>query len=123
MALEYLRDDYFTITSDVWSFGVVVWEIMSLGRSPYGPQGYEEVLEQLENSSYRLPCPPEASKISTWPAVEFYKEISDACFVDNPLSRAHFSDVVSMIQKYLSAVESARCESMQKKYQETISVK
>ena len=44
MAYEYLASDYFTITSDVWSFAVVVWEMFSFGKLPYGMQDYSEIL-------------------------------------------------------------------------------
>ena len=113
MALEYFRDDFFTLTSDVWSFAVVVWEILSLGRSPYGLQGYDEVLEQLENG-YRLPCPREAIEISTWQAEDFYKRISNACFESDPLRRADFSQVVSIIHTEMTGEELIRYNEMQK---------
>ena len=57
----------------------VVWEIFSLGRSPYGQQGYEEVMERLENG-YRLPCPREATEISAWSAEKLYRKISNVYF-------------------------------------------
>ena len=59
MALEYLQSGHLTITSDVWSYGVVLWEILSIGREPYTSVTVDEMLSQFKNGYY-LPCPEEA---------------------------------------------------------------
>ncbi|KAF8382536.1 hypothetical protein PRIPAC_71678 [Pristionchus pacificus] len=47
----------FTIASDVWSFGVVMWELFSKGAEPYDGMCSGEVYKRLMDGTYRLPCP------------------------------------------------------------------
>ncbi|XP_055909656.1 protein sevenless isoform X2 [Eupeodes corollae] len=44
MAPECLVDGVFTSQSDIWSFGILLWEILSLGQQPYPAQSNLEVL-------------------------------------------------------------------------------
>uniref|UniRef100_A0A4W5KR61 Insulin-like growth factor 1 receptor n=1 Tax=Hucho hucho TaxID=62062 RepID=A0A4W5KR61_9TELE len=44
MSPESLKDGVFTTTSDVWSFGVVLWEIATLAEQPYQGMSNEQVL-------------------------------------------------------------------------------
>ncbi|XP_061113994.1 tyrosine-protein kinase Srms [Conger conger] len=46
----------FSVKSDVWSFGVLLYEMMSRGKMPYDGKSNKEVLDILA-SGYRLPCP------------------------------------------------------------------
>ena len=62
MALEYLQNGHLTIMSDVWSYGVVLWEIFSFGKEPYINVNVEDMLPQFK-SGYHPPCPDEASKV------------------------------------------------------------
>ena len=43
MALESIADHKFTVYSDVWSFGITMWEIFTLGNTPYPTKRPEEV--------------------------------------------------------------------------------
>ncbi|MBN3281163.1 ROS1 kinase, partial [Polyodon spathula] len=56
MAPESLIDGVFTKYSDVWSFGVLLWEIITLGEQPYPAYSNLEVLH-LVRSGGRLPSP------------------------------------------------------------------
>ena len=51
----------FTIKSDVWSFGIVLYEIVTYGRFPYPGMTNAEVLERIQ-TGYRMGCPPNCPK-------------------------------------------------------------
>ena len=115
MALEYLKDDFFTITSDVWSFAVLVWEMLSFGKNPYGYNSFDEVLDQLQ-AGYRLPCPTEANEIKTWSPQHLYDKLSKICYVKDPTERGSFSDVVACIESDLSETEKILHAKMREAY-------
>ena len=117
MAIEYLRNDYFTLTSDVWSFGVVLWEILSFSRVPYGHDEYDEVLTKLEDG-YRLPCPHDIKSISNWSPTKLYSDVAKECFVEDPKSRANFSKIVEIIEAILTDEERSLYIKLTDKYKQ-----
>ncbi|ROJ78752.1 Proto-oncogene tyrosine-protein kinase ROS [Anabarilius grahami] len=56
MSPESLTDGIFNKYSDVWAFGVLLWEIMTLGKLPYPTYTNHEVLSHI-NTGGRLPSP------------------------------------------------------------------
>ncbi|XP_023687813.1 ephrin type-A receptor 7 isoform X3 [Paramormyrops kingsleyae] len=56
MAPEAMQYHRFSAASDVWSFGIVMWEVMSFGERPYWDMGSQDVLKAIEDG-FRLPAP------------------------------------------------------------------
>uniref|UniRef100_A0A3B5MCM9 receptor protein-tyrosine kinase n=1 Tax=Xiphophorus couchianus TaxID=32473 RepID=A0A3B5MCM9_9TELE len=54
-AISYRK---FTSASDVWSYGIVMWEVMSYGERPYWDMSNQDVINAIEQD-YRLPPPPD----------------------------------------------------------------
>jgi len=115
MAIEYLKNDFFTLKSDVWSYGVLLWEILSFGGNPYGHQDHDEVMEKLD-SGYRLPCPKDTALCTSWSPVSLYNKLSEVCFLRDPKERAAFSDVVKILEHYLSSNEKEYYEQISDVY-------
>ena len=105
MALEYLLNGSFNLSSDVWSYGVVLWEIFSLGLEPYPGKEYENILIMLRNG-YTLPCPEDVENYTgDWNPKDFYEVISSECFNLDPSKRASFTTLVKYIEKHLTNEE------------------
>ncbi|XP_066964608.1 vascular endothelial growth factor receptor 1-like [Macrobrachium rosenbergii] len=110
MSPEYLKDEIRSIQSDVWAYGVLLWEVFSLGESPY--QGFvidETFMEKIENG-YRLPCPKYSPD-------KVYKMMLD-CWQIEPMDRPPFSDFVKRMIRLLSSREREYFETMNKPYDE-----
>ena len=48
MAPESLRKKLYTHKSDVWSYGVTIWEILTFGARPYQGKQAKEIIKMLE---------------------------------------------------------------------------
>ena len=55
-APEALLYDHFSIKSDIWSYGIFLWELITYGQMPYQGMKHAEVLLKLKQG-YHLPQP------------------------------------------------------------------
>lgn len=49
MSPESIQDGLYTTKSDVWSYGVVIWEIFTLGSQPYSGMSNLQVIDHIKN--------------------------------------------------------------------------
>lgn len=84
MAPESLLYSVFTHKSDVWSFGIVMWEIVTLGSTPYPNMGAREVMRRVRDG-YRLERPNHCKP-------ELYRLISH-CWSHDPNKRPDFTEL------------------------------
>lgn len=82
MAPESLKTRTFNIKTDIWSYGVLLWEITTRGRHPYGTiKTTEELITFLDNNN-RLPKPVRCSP-------DLYVKMME-CWSDLPSDRPSF---------------------------------
>jgi len=97
-AIQYKK---FTIASDVWSYGVLLWEIMSYGERPYWDWGNYEVLERLA-TGYRLPPPMNCPKI--------VHDLMLSCWRKDRVKRPKFNAIRDTIDKWILSPEMLKME-------------
>ena len=52
MAPECLVQQKYSTSSDVWAFGVVCWEIFSIGQEPYGHRDWKKIVGDLLKGAF-----------------------------------------------------------------------
>ena len=57
MAPESILERLYTSASDVWSYGVLCWEVYTLGEAPYPGKSAEQVLMAVKLNGYRMERP------------------------------------------------------------------
>ncbi|KYN06731.1 Tyrosine kinase receptor Cad96Ca [Cyphomyrmex costatus] len=92
MAPESLYDNIFSVKSDIWSFGVLIWEIVTLGSTPYPGLAAAEVMRKIKEG-YRLDRPEHCKR-------ELYN-IMYYCWDKDPACRPSFAELVSLTEGLL----------------------
>uniref|UniRef100_A0A4W5JS90 non-specific protein-tyrosine kinase n=1 Tax=Hucho hucho TaxID=62062 RepID=A0A4W5JS90_9TELE len=82
-APEAIANERFTIKCDVWSFGILLYEIMTFGEIPY-PNMSDSLVKQMVPNGYRMPCP-----VDPYCSKDMYKIMLD-CWKKNKYDRPTF---------------------------------
>ncbi|XP_075363741.1 ephrin type-B receptor 1 isoform X1 [Mycteria americana] len=82
----------FTSASDVWSYGIVMWEVMSFGERPYWDMSNQDVINAIEQD-YRLPPPMDC------PAA--LHQLMLDCWQKDRNTRPRFTEIVNTLDKMI----------------------
>ncbi|XP_070555115.1 uncharacterized protein [Ptychodera flava] len=96
MAPESARACSYTVKSDVWSFGILLWEIVNFACTPYPGISSRDLLIKLENG-FRMERPKHCSK-------ELYAVMKD-CWHDDPARRPSFQNLMLTLQDMTNDIE------------------
>lgn len=94
MALESIFQGITTTKSDVWSYGILLWEIVTLGANPYPGMDRDQVIGQL-HIGYRMPKPQYCSD-------EVYA-IMWQCWQQEPEARPTFLEIGKTLHRLMTA--------------------
>uniref|UniRef100_A0A4W4EV51 receptor protein-tyrosine kinase n=1 Tax=Electrophorus electricus TaxID=8005 RepID=A0A4W4EV51_ELEEL len=89
MSPESLFTCVYTFESDVWSYGILLWEIFSLGNSPYPGVPVGSIFYKMIQDGYRM-SEPEFAPSEIW------------CWSTDPLKRPTFKKLVERTEMLLS---------------------
>jgi len=93
MAPESLYDNIYTTKTDVWSFGVLLWEIVTLGSTPYPGMSGSEVMKRVKEG-FRPEKPEHCDR-------EIYNMMF-YCWDKDPAERPSFSQLVKDLEALLT---------------------
>ncbi|XP_036108035.1 platelet-derived growth factor receptor alpha [Molossus molossus] len=93
MAPESIFDNLYTTLSDVWSYGILLWEIFSLGGTPYPGMMVDSTFYNKIKSGYRMAKPDHATS-------EIY-EIMVKCWNSEPEKRPSFYHLREIVESLL----------------------
>lgn len=94
MAPEIIRNEPCSEKVDIWSYGVVLWELLS-GEIPYKDVDSSAIMYGVGNNSLRLPIP------TTCP--DGYRLLVEQCWAAKPRNRPSFKQIETHLQ--IAAVE------------------
>lgn len=90
-APESLRQGTFSSASDVWMFGVTLWEMFSGGEEPWAGVPPYLILQRLDKDRARLPRPPLCSRA--------LYSLALRCWAPYPADRPSFSCLEGLLQE------------------------
>ena len=102
MSPESLEKGIYDSKSDVWSYGVLMWGLLTRGVTPYPEVVNWDILNYIKRG-YRMPCPSHS------PAEIYLLMLK--CWSDDPNQRPTFNELVNEIKETIIKLEE-RCKQL-----------
>ncbi|XP_071119664.1 tyrosine-protein kinase yes-like [Haliotis cracherodii] len=104
-APEAALDRKFSVKSDVWSFGVLLYELVTFGRVPYPGMGGSEVLHKVDKG-YRMPKPSGPISYD-----DSYYDVMLTCWHRKPEDRPTFAYLHDVFDDFIVSTENSYNET------------
>ena len=92
----------YSMKSDVWSFGIILYELITYGRTPYAGLVTRDILEAVFEGTYRMACPPNCPP-------KLYDIMLD-CWSQVPDNRPSFSSLQLQLEEFFVTDDSSSRE-------------
>uniref|UniRef100_H2YJW5 Tyrosine-protein kinase n=1 Tax=Ciona savignyi TaxID=51511 RepID=H2YJW5_CIOSA len=92
-APEALKEGKFSNKSDVWSYGITLWEMWSFGRVPYPRVPLKDLLSKVQ-AGYRMDCPEKCEKV--------IYQLMLKCWLKDVSERLSFAQIVLELDRIKS---------------------
>ncbi|XP_073993998.1 PDGF- and VEGF-receptor related isoform X3 [Rhodnius prolixus] len=93
LSIEALRDRVFSTQSDIWAYGIVLWEIFSLAKTPYPGKQFDQQLFDCLLEGYRMDKPDYATE-------DIYNLMLE-CWKEQPMLRPSFTECADRLGNML----------------------
>jgi len=100
MAPEALSERRYSKATDVWSFGVVLWEMWSDSNQPYCGYSQQQVQEQVKTGKLVLSAPTKMPLV--------IQQVMRSCFQFDPKQRPSFVEIFDILSVFLEQTIASR---------------
>lgn len=97
-APEVLQKNDYSTKSDVWAYGVFMWEVFSLGELPYPTLTDEEVFRKLKCCDIQLPLTEQIP-------IEL-RDVIRKCLSENPRDRPQFTELCLLLSELMTKCQT-----------------
>ncbi|KAI1307027.1 Tyrosine-protein kinase transforming protein RYK [Halotydeus destructor] len=87
LAIECFTDKKYTAAADIWSFGIIMWEVFSRGRMPYPEVGDDDIIEHIQDGNQNR---------QPFGVPDWLMELMDCCWNVTPAERPAIEDILSV---------------------------